>query len=61
MPQGEVLRFVKVIDRTKEPDGKFIGTYDHNPTIKTMTYNAEFPDGKVREYTSNVIAENILS
>ena len=61
MPQGEVLRSVKVIGRTHGPDGNCAGTYDHNSIMNTMTYGVEFPGGEVREYAANIIAENILS
>ena len=61
MPQGEVLRSAKVIGRTQSPDGKCTGTYNHNPIMNTMTYDVEFPDGEIREYAANIIAENMLS
>ena len=43
------------------PDRKCTGTYDHNPIINKMTYDVDFPEGEIREYAANVIAENILS
>ena len=61
MPEGEILRSAKVNGRTKGPDGKCMGTYDYNPIMNTMTYDVEFPDGDVREYAANVIAESMLS
>ena len=61
MPQGEVLRSAKVVVRKQGPDGECIGTYDNNPIITTMTYDVEFPDGEIREYAANIIAESMLS
>ena len=37
-----------------------IGTYYNNHILNTITYDIEFPNGEVREYTTNVIAENML-
>ena len=39
---------------------KTAGEYNDNPHINTMVYEVEFPDGMVKEYAANVIAENIL-
>ena len=40
---------------------KFIGKYDSNPVLNTIVYDAEFPDGSIREYRANVIAYNMYS
>ena len=37
------------------------GTYHDNPILNTMIYDVEFPDGEVREYSANIIAENMYS
>ena len=29
--------------------------------MNTITYDVEFPDGEIREYAANIIAENMLS
>ena len=42
-------------------DGTTPGRYDSNPFLNTLTYGVGFPDGEVREYAVNIIAENILS
>jgi hypothetical protein len=36
-------------------------SYDNNPYINTMIYEVEFPDGQLREYAANIIAENMLT
>ena len=37
------------------------GTYHDNPFLNTITYNVEFSDGQVKEYGTNIIAENMLT
>jgi hypothetical protein len=61
LPQGENLRTAKVIGRSKTDDGEYIGTYDDNPLLNSMTYDVEFSDGEIREYSANIIAENMYS
>ena len=50
----------KVIQRTIGPDGQVTGTYDNNPFLNSIIYDVESPDGQVREYAANIIAENML-
>ena len=50
----------KVVKRAIGPDGMTMGTYDHIPMLNTLIYEVEFPDGQVKEYSANVIAENML-
>ena len=61
LPQGETLRKAKVIGRAKDINGEVIGVYDNNPLLNTMVYEVEFPDGEIKEYAANVIAENMYS
>ena len=61
MPLEGALVPAKVIGRTIGPDGTTSGTYNDDPTLNTMTYDVEFPDGQVKEYSANVIAEYMLS
>ena len=61
LPQGENLEHAKVIGRSKDINGEIVGVYDNNPMLNTMIYDVEFPDGDVREYGANVIAENIYA
>ena len=55
------MRNAKVIGRAKDSDGAIIGSYDDNPFLNTLVYNVQFPDGEVKEYAANVIAENMYS
>ena len=47
--------------RSIGPSGKLAGVYDTNPRQNTMVYEVEFPDGQVKEYAANILAESILS
>ena len=61
MQLGEEYVTGKVKQRALGPDGRVAGTYDENPILNSIVYEVEFPDGQVREYAANVIADNILS
>ena len=61
LQQGDRLVTGVVKKRAIGPDGQTFGTYDDNPARNTTIYEVEFPDGEVKEYSTNVIAENILS
>ena len=50
-----------VKQRALGPDGKVVGTCDENPILNSIICEVEFPDGQVREYGANVIAENMLA
>ena len=61
MPQNGVYKPAVVTGRSTNPDGHTMGTYNVNPTLNTMTYDVTFDDGEVKEYSANVIAENLLN
>ena len=61
LPQGEQMAPVKVIRRSKCEDGLTVGKYDDNPMANTMLYDVQFPDGEVREYSANIIAQNMYA
>ena len=42
-------------------NGNIIGNFDLNPVLNSLVYDVEFPDGAVKNYAANVIAENVLS
>ena len=58
---GDEMAMGKVARRSLDADGRTTGTYHDNPFLNTITYNVEFPDGQVREYSANIIAENMLT
>ena len=57
LPQGEVLRMAKVIKRNIGPDGTLIGTPHENSMLINALYDVQFPDGSVKPYSANIIAE----
>ena len=61
LPQGELLRKAKVFGRSKDVNSEITGSCDPNPFLNMFTYKFEFPDGEIKEYSANVIAENVHS
>jgi hypothetical protein len=59
MEHGQTKGIVK--RRAVGPDGKVSGRYDENPYLNSLVYEVEFTDGLVKEYSANVIAENMLT
>lgn len=51
----------KVRGRKRDSAGNLIGSPNHNPILDTRVYELEFPDGRVKPYATNVIAESLLS
>ena len=58
---GDEMVMGKVTRRSLDADGRTTGTYHDNPFLNTITYDIEFPDGQVKEYSANIIAENMLT
>ena len=58
---GDEMAMGKVARRSLDADGRMTGTYHDNPFLNTITYDVEFPDGQVKEYGANIIAENMLT
>jgi hypothetical protein len=61
LPQRNNMRSAKVKGRSLNDKGELIGKYDPNPMLNTLVYDVEFPDGEIKEYSANIIAENIYS
>ena len=61
LQNGDSLQTARVQRRSIGPDGTTVGKYNDNPFMNSITYDVEFPDGTVKEYSANVIAENMLS
>lgn len=51
----------KVKGRTIGDHGRQIGTYHRNPILNSIVYDVEMPDGTVKEYAANILAENLLA
>ena len=60
LPRGEAVQMAKVLCRSIDADGNIVRTFDDNPNLNTLVYDVEFPDGAVKQYAANVIAENVL-
>ena len=58
---GDEMAMGKVARRSLDADGRMTGTYHDNPFLNTITYDDEFPDGQIKEYGTNIIAENMLT
>ena len=58
---GDEMAMGKVARRSLDADGRMTGTCHDNPFLNTITYDVEFPNGQVKEYGANIIAENILT
>ena len=50
-----------VRNRKRDAAGNPIGTSHSNPILDTRIYELEFPDGRVEEYSLNVIVENLVA
>ena len=61
MPQGDSRVKCKVKRRHKSDDGQVTGQFHQNPMLNSIIYDVEFPNGAVREYGANIIAENMYS
>ena len=61
LQQGDKLQLGKVKRRSIDDSGKTIGTYSDNPIMNSIVYEVEFPDGELKEYAANILAENMLS
>ena len=58
---GDGMAMGKVARRSLDADGRTTGTYHDNPFLNTITYDIEFPNGQVKEYGANIIAEIMLT
>ena len=60
LPQGEAQQMAKVVRRSIDRDGNIIVDLEKTPSLHSLVYDVEFPNGTVKQYAVNVIAENIL-
>jgi hypothetical protein len=61
LQQGDKLQPGKVKRRSINDNGKTIGTYSDNAIMNSIVYEVEFPDGELKEYAANILAENMFS
>ena len=60
LPQGEAQQMAKLVRQSIDRDGNIIGDLDKTPSLHSLVYDVGFPDGTVKQYDANVIAENFL-
>ncbi len=59
LAKDDTLHKAEVQGRSKDRNGNVVGTYDSNPMLNSVLYDVKFPDGAVRQYAANTIAQNI--
>ena len=55
----DTQQMARVLRRSLDADGKVIGELDGS--LNSLIYDVEFPDGAIKRYAANLIAENVLS
>ena len=61
LPQEGTYQPVRVLGRTQASDGTVHGNFNANPILNSILYDVKFPNGEIKEYSANIIAENILN
>jgi hypothetical protein len=62
LPQQGQLKRAQVVGRSIDTEsGRTTGTFDENPFLNSVIYDVEFPDGEIKHYSANIIAENMYS
>ena len=61
LPQGEDVQLVKFIRRNVDSNGQVLGDYKKITMLNTIIYDVQFPDGAIKPYSADLIAENILT
>ena len=61
LPQGEDVRMAKVIRRNVDSNGQVFGDCNGIQMRNTILYDVQFPDGAIKPYSADIIAENILT
>ena len=61
MQLGEEHAVDKVKKWVVSPDGRISEKYDDNLFLNSITYEVEFSEGHVKEYSTNLIVENMLA
>jgi len=61
VPSGDNFIIGWVTKQVRGVDGNPVGIRNNNPLLDTRQYEVQFGDGSIQEYTTNLIAENMLS
>ena len=62
IPYGEEVAVVEVLDRKRTPhiDSRLVEKHDNSP-LDNRRYSVRMPNSEIREYTANLIAENLFA
>ena len=58
---GELTQKEKVMRRLVNQEGAMDGSHDDNPMLNSLLHDFEYLDEQVKDYSANLIAENILN
>ena len=61
LPHNDSLQRGNVRARKRDANGNVVGISNNNPLLDTRVYEVEFPDGTLKEYNANNIAESLYS
>ena len=61
LQKGKNVKLGRVMRRTIRLNEQVIGSYNNNSILNSIIYTVEFSDGEVREYSANLIAENMIT
>ena len=57
LPNGEHMQAATVMLRSKDANGRVQGRASDTPILDTRVYDVLFPDGVIKQYAANVLAE----
>ena len=61
LQHGDQMHVGKVKRRKIGEDGRTVGHCNPNPILNTLEHEVEFPDGTIKEFAVNVLAEKMIS
>jgi hypothetical protein len=61
LPKGDYQFVGKVIGRKRDANGNPVGRANSNPILDTRVSEVEFPDGSVKDYAANILAEALYA
>ena len=62
IPNKEAVPVLAIVKKRKRDAlNQPIGTKNENPILDSRIYELEFPDGRIEEYSVNVLAENLFN
>ena len=61
LQKRDLVHTAKVLHRSIGTNGTIASQYKDDPGLNYIVYDVEFPNDTIKEYSGNVIAENILT